>query len=138
MKFLKQRRCKMKKRVILFSILWLSANSFVCISQAKAMYRVTNLFTKEFTHASVPKRLIHNSPPVKQEFLYNKVRNQYHYYVESDDSLKLVEQGRFISRNEISQKDVTHRLKKDEDEGLEEDSSYKMPVYKKKIRGKSP
>ncbi len=131
----------MKKSVISFSILWLSANSFVCISQAKAMYRVTNLFTKEFTHSSVPKRLIHNSPPVKQEFLYNKVRNQYHYYVESDDSLKLAEQGRFISRNEISQKDekdVTHRFKKEENEGLEEVSSYKMPVYKEKIRGKNP
>ncbi len=108
------------KNSISFAIICLSASSFIGFTDANAM-----LFTKEFTRSSVTKKFIRN-PTIKKGLIYNKARDHY-YSVEQDESLNLVEGGRPIRKNEISQKDVMHKCKTEKN--LEGVYSYKMPVY---------
>ena len=68
----------------------------------------------------------------KPELIYNKAREQWHYYIEHDDTLKMVEKSRPISKEEISQTQVIQRFRKEQgEEIIPALSSYKMPTYEK-------
>jgi len=84
----------MKKRIP-FSIISLTFFSVTCSFQANAMHK---LLTEEVIRSSFPKRLIHSArilqSPKGPEILYDKARNQFHYYVERNTSIELLDKGK--------------------------------------------